>query len=214
MVKSRKIGVTETILRRAAYRCLTAYAGRQVLFISSTMEFSELMMNRFLNLFDNSPYEELIVDRLSDYCSFRNGCEVYSRPSTPQSLRSFDRVKGIYLDEAAHFGQLDDEKVYAAMTPNLINTQGDYVMVSSPRGPRGFFYRLYKEKNEFRKFELPYTVAPELIAQSEIEKEKLRLGPLFAQEYECSFLASGTPAIEPELIDSCFDPNARPSQIW
>ena len=201
------------MLRRAAYKCLNDYAGHQVLFISQTEEFSKLMMRRFQNLFLNTEFEDLLEDRLSDYTCFSNGCEVYSRPSSAQSLRSFDRVKGVYLDEAAHFVRLDDEEIYAAVRPNLINTKGDFVIVSTPRGQRGFFHKLFRDDDSFRKFVLPYSVAPALISPDEIEKEKQRLGSLFSQEYECKFVGSHLAAIEPELIEEATEDYTVPDLV-
>ena len=49
---------------------------------------------------------------------------------------------------------------------------------------------------------LPYTLAiGNMIDEEFIEMERLRLGNLFEQEYECRFLGSGMAAIEAELID-------------
>lgn len=52
--------------------------------------------------------------------------------------------------------------------------------------------------------QLPYHVAlGTLITQEFIEKERARLGNLFALEYECAFISSGKAAIEPELLERC-----------
>jgi hypothetical protein len=116
--------------------------------------------------------------------------------------RGFPRVKAVYLDEAAHFIQLHDENIYTALRPSIVNTQGDFVIVSTPRGQRGFFHKLYISDDTFRKFVLPYHVAPGLIDPKAINEEKASLGPLFAQEYKCAFLSTQSAAIPPELIEN------------
>lgn len=107
----------------------------------------------------------------------------------------------MYLDEAAHFVQLNDENIYAALRPSIVNTQGDFVIVSTPRGQRGFFYKLYRDDDSFRKFVLPYHVAPGLIEPERIEEEKKALGPLFSQEYEAAFLSTLSAAIPEPYVD-------------
>jgi hypothetical protein len=205
VVKARKIGITEAIIRRAAYLALSRYAGYQVLFVSQREDHSAMMMRRLQSLFRDSPYERLVEKATAEYLRLQNGCEIYSLPSTAQSLRGFPRVKAVYLDEAAHFVRLNDETIYAALRPSLINTQGDFVIVSTPRGQRGFFYQLYRDDDTFRKFLLPYHVAPGLISPDRIAEEKRALGPFFAQEYECAFLSAQNAAIPPELIAHSLD---------
>lgn len=204
VVKSRKIGITETIIRRAAYLALSRYAGYQVLFVSQRKDHSTMTMSRLQALLRDSPYEPLVDKATSDYLRLQNGCEIYSLPSTAQSLRGFPRVKAVYLDEAAHFVRLHDETIYTALRPSLINTQGDFVIVSTPRGQRGFFYQLSRE-DTFRKFVLSYHVAPGLIGPDRIAEEKRALGPFFAQEYECAFLSGQNAAIPPDLIEQSLD---------
>ena len=57
-------------------------------------------------------------------------------------------------------------------------------------------------KNRTKVLTLPYHVAlGSLIDPGFIEEEKLRLGSLFPQEYECAFLSPKNAMIEKELID-------------
>jgi len=200
VVKSRKIGITEAIIRRVAQLALSHYAGFQVLLVSQREDNSEMMMDRLQNLFWQSPYAALVSKANKGYLKLSNGCEIFSLPSTAQSLRGFPRVKAVYLDEAAHFIQLKDENIYAALRPSIVNTQGDFVIVSTPRGQRGFFYKLYCEDNDFRKFVFPYTIAQGLISNESIEEERRALGPLFAQEYEAVFLSSMSAAFPEDFL--------------
>lgn len=203
-MKSRKIGLTETMLRRAMFKCLTEYAGYQVLFISQSDDFSVRLMKRFQELFHHAPtwIADMVTHELTDYTRLSNGCEVYARPSTNASIRGFERVKGLYLDEVAHFIQRNDERIYAAVRPNIINTRGDIMAISTPNGQRGMFFRLFQGDDTFRKWTLPYYVAPGLIDPEDIEKERAAMGPvMFAQEYEVSFNPNLNAAIPEEYID-------------
>jgi hypothetical protein len=202
IVKSRKIGISEVAIRRFAQRCFTHYAGYQVLFVSQSEEFAIHLMGRFQNLLEYSPLCDEIESSSQSYTKLRNGCEIFSRPTAARALRSFDRVKGILMDEAAHFSAIEDYALYAAVKPSVINTQGDIMIVSTPNGRRGFFASIYYSDDTFRKFTLPYHVAPGLIDPIELERDRKSLGNLFAQEYECDFNASGSAAIEGNLISA------------
>jgi hypothetical protein len=115
-------------------------------------------------------------------------------------------VKYAFLDEAAHSGFLDDEKVLSATTSRLANTGGYLRTVSTPKGRRGFFYRMAMDglsgKTRTKVMMLPYTLAVgNLIEEEFIEAERLRLRLQFEQEYECRFLSNENVALESELVD-------------
>src|SRR6185437_15538109 len=147
------------------------------------------LMSRFQQLFHDAPaWISLLVDKeLTDYTRLTNGCEVFARASTNASTRGFDRVKHVVLDEVAHFVSREDDRIYAAIRPNLIATGGSLDEVSTPNGQRGMFFRQRSDPT-FRHLEIPWTCAPSLLDPQEIAKERQSLGPtMFAQEYECSF---------------------------
>lgn len=200
VAKSRKIGISEVALRRFAQRSFTSYAGYQVLFVSQSEEFAIRLMRRFQNLLDFSPLRDEVVLSTQCYTRLKNGCELFSRPTSAKALRSFDRCKAILMDEAAHFSRKDDYELYAAVRPSIVNTRGDIMIISTPNGRRGFFPAIFFGDDTFRKFTLPYTVAPDLIDPEELERDRKSLGNLFAQEYLCSFESAGMAAIEGDLI--------------
>jgi len=135
----------------------------------------------------------------------KDGTKFFVMPRSAEARRGWPRVKYAFLDKAAHSGYLDDERVLAATTSRLANTGRYLRMVSTPKGQRGFFYRMATDgmagKIRAKVLHLPYQVAiGKLIEQDFIEAEKLRLGALFGQEYECQFLGSQNAAIEEDLL--------------
>lgn len=154
-----------------------------------------------------------MVDYNQSYTKLDNGTEIFSRPTTAKGLRSYDRCKAFLWDEAAHSGFVDDFKLYGAVRPGIINTQGDVMLVSTPNGRRGVFASIFFNDDTFRKFVLPYSVAPGLIDPQELERDRKTLGDaLFAQEYECSFEAAGAQAIEEKFIAQ--SENLDSAQEW
>jgi hypothetical protein len=163
-------------------------------------------MRRLQDIFGQSSLlSPMVRTRTKETLELKNGTKYFVMPRSAEAKRGWPRVKYAFLDEAAHSGYLDDEKILAATTSRLANTGGYLRVVSTPRGQRGFFYRMAREamegKNRTKVLTLPYHVAlGTLIGPDFIEQEKLRLGNLFPQEYQCEFLSSQNAAIEAELL--------------
>src|SRR5437660_220546 len=124
-----------------------------------------------------------------------NGTKVSTYPASAEAVRGPERVICVFYDEAAFAQQLDDSKVYDALKPNLANTNGDFIIVSTPNGRRGIFYDLW-ESGEFFKLEIPYTRAQgDLLSKEFINKEKKDTRIDFEQEYNCKFTTIRNAAI-------------------
>jgi len=211
LTKSRKIGATETALRSVAKNCFERYAGYDVMFIAGNRQrqadrlltrFDKLFWNEFtdLNGFKWS-YSDIITKKSSSSLEFFNGTTIHTFPATPEALRGSENVICVLLDEAAHFKLLDDRVVYDALEPNIANTEGDFVCISTPNGKRGFFYDLWCEQNEYYKLAQPYTVSYGLLlSESYIAMKKNDARIDFEQEFNCQFTASRNAAFPVELF--------------
>jgi hypothetical protein len=209
VVKSNKIGITEAILRDMAMKGVVGdCVGFQLMLAAQDLRLAVENMRRLQDIFlQSSLLTPLVKAKSREVLELRNGTKYFVMPRRAEALRGWPRVKYAFLDEAAHSGLLDDEKILAATSSRMANTGGYLRVVSTPKGQRGYFYRLVRQamagENRLKVMTLTYHVAPEdLIDPEFIEREKLRLGPLFAQEYECAFLTSGIAAFPAELVDS------------
>lgn len=208
--KANKCGITETINRDTIQRGTVGdCAGFKILFGSSQKGLAKENLKRVRRKFQGSDFLRQFVQKdLENTLELKNGTEYLVMPAEASAVRSYERVKYVWWDEAAHIDLLDDREIFAAASARRANTNGYVRAVSTPRGMRGFFWDLYTRavRGEIRAAhrELPYTLGLGVFFEEEfIEAEKLRLGPLFSQEYECAFLPSyGSAAIETELIES------------
>jgi len=206
--KPNKCGVTEVLLRKLAWKAtvgdLRTY---DIILGSSQEELAEENLRRLENIFANSDLlRPMVREALVARMTLRDGTRFLTMPSNPSALRSWPRVKAVYLDEAGHLGRLDDTEYFAAASSRLANTDGYMYIASTPRGRRGFFYNLYtavmEGKIEMKHFEISYTEGLGVFYTQEfIDKEKARLGPRFAGEYECEFLGAENAAIEARLFE-------------
>lgn len=196
--KSRKIGVTETVLRSIAKNCFFRYAGYNIMIVAGNRQAqAQDVLTRLDNLFERGftdlngvrfSYHEIIKKKTKSSMEFFNGTTITIYPPDAKAVRGPARVACVLLDEAAHIKHIDDGKVYDALRPNLANTNGDFIIVSTPNGSRGIFYDLWmQKKGPYHKMELPYTLAlGDLLSKEFIDDEK-EDGINFEQEYECKF---------------------------
>ena len=56
------------------------------------------------------------------------------------------------MDEAAKWNLQDDQPVMNAIMPIVDINKSDLFMISTPKGPRGFFYNIDMDDNDFLKF--------------------------------------------------------------
>jgi len=148
--KSRKIGATETALRIIAYNCLHGnYFDRKVMIIAGNkQEIANKFMDRFKALFYEGfkdkngkywDYDKIIKNEDRKQVDMLGNVHVEAYPAT-EAVRGEDKVKCVFISEAAFTGLLDDTKVYNAVHPNISNIpNADFIMESTPNGKRGFF---------------------------------------------------------------------------
>ena len=75
-----------------------------------------------------------------------NGSVVEALPAVERTMRGFS-VDLLVVDEAA--AVLDED--YFGILPSLIATQGEQVLLSTPRGKRGFFYELFHSDDDWQR---------------------------------------------------------------
>ena len=114
---------------------------------------------------------------------FSNGNRFVARPGSEKSARSFSAVTLLLEDEASRV--LDD--LYNTIRPMLAVSNGRHILMSTPFGKRGHFFKIWDEQRDlFEWFEIPAGMCPR-ITKEFLEEEK-RTNPWFEQEYHCVFM--------------------------
>lgn len=186
--KSRQIGVTELILRILAFHCFNKYEGGKILIIAGTrINTAGKIMHRFKQLFSDIPGTVLESNHVLKL-KLVNGTEIEALPSNSDAIRGDTKIRAILVDEAAHFNLNDDSVVLDAIQPIVFTNKADLFLVSTPNGPRGFFYHLADEENDYHKLEFDFHCAVGYIySEEDIEKELERKDIDVDQEYLCKF---------------------------
>ncbi len=168
--KSRQMGMTELILRIIQYRGFSKYAGGKVIIIAGTREkTTKKLMQRLKELFRNIPN----VIQKSDDLSIKlyNGTTFEGLPARAEAILGDTKIKAIFMDEASKWYMTDDEPVMNAVKPIVDINKSDLFMISTPNGPKGFFYKIERDTNDFMKIKYDiYQAVGFLYSQEEAEE--------------------------------------------
>jgi hypothetical protein len=130
-------------------------------------------------------------------------------PATEGTVRGFSAVTMLVVDEAS---RVRDE-VYSALRPSLARSKGDIVLLSTPKGRRGFFYREMTEADEkgrWLRHTGQVTECPQ-IPEDFLEQERARGEAFYKQEYLCEFVESGRYLFDEKLVNGM---EARDLEAW
>lgn len=127
-----------------------------------------------------------------------------------KTIRGFSRPDVIVEDEAA---QCSDDLHYAIMPMMATYPDCRFVMASTPFGQRGHYYKTWTENQAWEKFTLRASENPR-ISKEYLAEMKATIGPyMYAQEFECDFVASNTQLISHESILKAHDSSIRIIEI-
>jgi hypothetical protein len=120
----------------------------------------------------------------------------------PNSLRGFSSPTLLVVDEAA---QVPDETYEEALRPMLAASNGKIVLLSTPHGKRGFFYRAWEDKLTWQTVEINAHQCPRISKEFLEEEKKGKPERLFKQEYFNFFADIVSPVFRPEDIEAAFN---------
>lgn len=145
--KANKVGITEAFLRKLTFMGVVGdCGGYQIMLGAQDRNLAIENMRRLQVLFDDSDLlRPLVKRRIITKLELWNGTVYFVMPRTAKGMRGWPRLKVAFMDEAAHYGLLDDEPILAATTARLANTDGYLFLASTPQGQRGFFSRVMDE---------------------------------------------------------------------
>ncbi|MGZ4951491.1 MAG: phage terminase large subunit [Halobacteriota archaeon] len=144
-------------------------------------------------------------NRESTTLELKNGSRIVALPGSESTTRGFSSPSLILLDEAA---QVPDD-LYCAARPMLAVSGGRIILLSTPRGKRGIFWRVWEHEADWRKVRVTAYECPR-ITKEFLERERRDIGDWwFAQEYLCEFRQNNDALFKEEWI-CYYDPEATP----
>lgn len=180
---SRQSGKSSVSALMALHTCIFQ-PGALVLLISRSIRQSAELFRAFVTFLERlpDPPERTEDTKLSTILA--NGSRCVSLPSSEATIRGFSSVSLLIEDEASRVS--DD--IWIASRPMLSVSKGRQVLLSTPFGKAGHFYRIWTEENNWLKIQIKADQCPRLTPEV-LEEELALFGPIkFAQEYNCEFI--------------------------
>ena len=190
--KARQCGWTECVLRIIAYHSIHKYAGKKIGIIAGTnMNTTKQIFARLKELYTRTPLEDLVIDKRPLELHLSNGTTVYGGAASVETFTGWTKFGCFLMDEAAKWNLVEDRPVLNAMLPIARSNNADVHMISTPKGPRGFFYHIaMADKDQVRFQRLKYDIyqgGNQLYSLEEIEEMINSSEEDPAQEYLCEF---------------------------
>ncbi len=121
-----------------------------------------------------------------------NGSRIVALPGSEQTIRGFSNVALLIVDEAA----ICEDSLFFSIRPMLATSGGKIVLLSTPRGKRGFFHDVWTNGGDAWDRTLITARECPRISEQWLLKEKESMPDFwFRQEFLCEFC---------ETIDSVF----------
>jgi len=146
---------------------------------------------------------------------FSNGSEITAITTSEDAGRS-EALSLLIVDEAAWIRNFED--IWTGLAPT-ISTGGRAILLSTPKGVGGQFYKIWSESvagaNDFNNITLPWHVRPDH-DQAWFDKETRGFGRRrISQEYLCDFLTSGDTFLQADDLEWLREQIAKPiDKLW
>ena len=139
-----------------------------------------------------------------------NGSRLVCLPGKEATIRGFSGVALLVVDEAS---RVPDE-LYMAVRPMLAVSGGRVVLLSTPFGKRGFFFKEWVEGGaDWHRVKITAHDVPR-IPPAWLARERERIGEWwFRQEYLCDFVETDAAAFAYEDVEAALDDRAAPLRI-
>jgi hypothetical protein len=139
----------------------------------------------------------------------QNGSRIVALPGTERTVRSYQGVHRLIIDEAARV----PDDLYRSVRPMVGVSGGSILALSTPFGRRGWFFDAWQQSRAaWQKIAVSARECPRL-THAFLAEEREALGPRwYAQEYELSFEADTGAALDPAAVAAAFRTDVKP--LW
>jgi hypothetical protein len=179
-----------------------------ILLLSRALRQSTELARKVFDAYQNVARERVPTESESKLAlELSNGSRILALPGGDEgALRGFSGVRCLIIDEASRC----PDSLYVALRPMIAVSQGSLMLLSTPYGRRGFYYRVWTESQRWLKIKVTAEecsrLTPDFLAEEMIE-----LGPRwYAQEYGCQFVEAVGQVFPDDVIDAAFSHDVVP----
>ena len=140
---------------------------------------------------------------------FENRSRVVALPGHESTIRGYSAPSLVVEDEASRC----EDEIYTAIRPMLAVSSGRLILMSTPHGCRGHFYKEWSEGGPAWKRVSITADQVSRISSEFLDQERASLGDwMFRQEYFGEFVQAEDQYFSNETIEMMFDTSAKP--LW
>lgn len=179
---ARQTGKSQSVSLKTAFR--TKWLKRWVAVLAPTLRQSSVIYrrSRLWLIRDNTEFARATAHELEVVNGGTFAALPGDRPDL--SIRG-DTIDDLVVDEASRI----KDTLIAAATPATATRNSTITYLTTPAGKQGVFWEAWDKQDWWRKIKVKAVDCPRIKPEF-LEREKKRLGALYAQEYECEFLDS------------------------
>jgi hypothetical protein len=205
---SRQAGKS-TVTSIAGLHTALFQEGALVLLLSPSLRQSTELFRKLKDFYNAvaSPSLPQIIEESNLRLELSNGSRVVALPGSEQTIRGYSAVDLLILDEAA----LVDDSLYQSVRPMLAVSGGKIILLSTPRGRRGFFYTVWANGGDA--WQRTKITADQCVRidKSWLERERAMIGDWWhRQEYGCEFLETSDSVFNFSDIEMAVSANVEP----
>jgi hypothetical protein len=141
----RQTGKSTVAAILAIHKALTE-PGSTVLVVAPGERQAKLLFSKAASLYKQAGYPLPAHSERRTGLELSNGSVIEALPAVERTTRGYS-VDLLVVDEAAAVPDLD----YHGILPALIATQGEQVLLSTPRGKRGFFHEIWHGAEDWQR---------------------------------------------------------------
>ena len=159
-----------------------------VLLLSPSLRQSTELFKKLRDIYNEieSPSSAQVMEESATRIEFDNGSRVVCLPGSEATVRGFSAVSLLIIDEAS----IVEDSLFYSVKPMLAVSGGRIILLSTPRGKRGFFFDVWSEGDGWNRTRITARECPR-ISPEWLSKEKESMPDFwFRQEFECQFVES------------------------
>jgi hypothetical protein len=180
-----------------------------VLLLSPSLRQSQELFRKLKDCYNAVACDALpkIIEESALRLEFDNGSRVVALPGSEQTIRGFSAVSLLILDEAS----VIEDALYQSLRPMLAVSDGRIILLSTPRGKRGFFYDVWANGgNDWHRTRITAQECPRISTEWLDNERKTIPDFWFRQEFGCEFVETSDQLFSYEDIAAVFSNDVKP----
>jgi hypothetical protein len=206
---SRQSGKSTTTAVLALHVCMFK-PGALVLVFSKALRQSQELLLKVKGFLGAMPDAPALMAETQTSINFANDARLISLPGDGDSVRGFSAPDLVVEDEAAFV----TDSLNTAIRPMLAVSNGRLILMSTPNGKRGHFYKAWSDESaDWHRESVTAEECPR-ISKEFLAREMAALGPwIYRQEYCCEFTEASGQMYSEEAISAMLDGNLKELEI-